>query len=207
MHHSNSHSTNLSPLEGTQGPRRALFVKRWGTLLSPTSPGTFQFSPELLVPGAVEALFRASQAGWWIYLLGNEDEVAHGHVEQETWERFEEELIQHLTKNGVRVVRSYGCTDDPIDGVTGHCKESVYRLPNTGAMYHAKQADGVELKNSWVVGDDSLELAAGWRAGCLTAGILGEREDITGPLETDAAFVAADLPSALEALVTAVRAA
>ena len=81
MHHSNNHSSNLSPLEGTEGPRRALFVKRWGTLLAPTSPGALRFSPELLVPGAVEALFRASQAGWWIYLLGNEDGVAHGHME------------------------------------------------------------------------------------------------------------------------------
>jgi phosphoglycolate phosphatase-like HAD superfamily hydrolase len=74
-------------------------------------------------------------------------------------------------------------------------------------MYHAKQTDGIELKTSWVVGDDTLELAAGWRAGCLTAGILGERQGIAGSLETDTAFVAADLPTALQALVTAVRAA
>ncbi len=207
MHHSTSNSNHHNPLEGTQGPRRALFLKRWGTLLSPTSPGACRFSPDLLVPGAVEALFRASQAGWWIYLLGNEDEVAHGHVELETWERFEADLLQHLAKNGVRVARSYACTDDPSDGVVGHRKESVYRLPNTGAMYHAKQADGVELKTSWVVGDESLELAAGWRAGCLTAGILGERDCIKGSLETDTAFVAADLPTALQALVSAVRAA
>ena len=96
MHHSSNRSYNLSPLEGTQGPRRALFVKRWGTLLSPTAPETSCFSPELLVPGALDALFRASQAGWWIYLLGNEDEVAHGHVKLETWERFDADLLQHL---------------------------------------------------------------------------------------------------------------
>ena len=207
MHQSSTDSRHLDPLEGTQGTRRALFVKRWGTLLSPTSPGSSRFSPELLAPGAVEALFRASQAGWWIYLLGNEDEVAHGRVELEAWEGFEADLLQHLSKNGVRVVRSYVCTDDPVDGVAGHRKESVFRLPNTGAMYHAKQTDGIELKTSWVVGDDTLELAAGWRAGCLTAGILGERQGIAGSLETDTAFVAADLPTALQALVTAVRAA
>ncbi|MCH2107557.1 MAG: hypothetical protein MK291_13055 [Planctomycetes bacterium] len=199
--------SQLSPLEGTQGPRRALFIKRQGTLLSSAALSAARFTPELLVPGAVDALFRASQAGWSIYLLGNEDEVAHGRMDIETWERFEDELLQHLRGQGVCVVRSYSCTDDPIDGVGAHRKESVYRLPNTGAMYHAKQAEGVELKSSWIIGNDALELAAGWRAGCLSAGILGEQECITGSLETDTAFVARDLPGALQALITAVRAA
>lgn len=200
-------SSQLPPLEGTQGPRRALFIKRQGTLLTSAALCADRFSPELLVPGAVEALFRASQAGWSIYLLGNEDHVAHGHMEYELWERFEADLLSHLERQGVRVVRSYSCTDDPVNGVKGHRKESVFRLPNTGPMYHAKQFEGIELKSSWVIGDDSIELAAGWRAGCLSAGVLGAREHVTGTLETDTAFVAEDLTGALQAITTAVRAA
>ena len=207
MFNHTSNQSNLAPLEGTDGPRRALFVKRWGTLLQRPESGFPRFDPDLLAPGALEALFRASQAGWWIYLMGNEDDVAHGRVDMETWEQFERDLMDHLSKNGVRVIRSYACTDDSVEGVKEHCKESVYRLPNTGVMYHAYQAEGVELKSSWVIGDETLELAAGWRAGCLTAGILGEGDEITGPLETDTAFVAADLRGALEALVTTLRAA
>ena len=202
-----SQQPHLVPLEGTDGPRRALFVKRWGTLLTMPESGLSAFHPDLLVPGATEALFRASQAGWWIYLLGNEDAVARGSLDQETWEQFESELLDHLTRHGVRIMRSYSCTDDPKRGIPGHCKESVYRLPNTGAMYHAHQAEGVELRSSWVLGDETLELAAGWRAGCLTAGVVREGEDISGPLEIDVAFVACDLASAIETLVTPVRAA
>jgi len=206
FHPSRKHSY-FTPLEGTDSPRRALFVKRWGTLLCKPESGFPRFSPDLLSPGALEALFRASQAGWWIYLLGNEDDVANGSIDQETWEGFESDLMDHLAKQGIRIVRSYACADNPKDGVAGHRMESVYRLPNTGAMYHAHQEEGIELKSSWVIGDETLELAAGWRAGCLTAGILGEGDEISGPLETDMAFVAADLRGALEALVTTIRAA
>ena len=197
----------IAPLEGTDGPRRALFVKRWGTLLRNPESGFPRFDPELLMPGALDALFKASQAGWWIYLLGNEDDVAHGRVAQETWERFERDLLDHLSKHGVRVTRCYTSIDDPSEGVEGHRKESVYRLPNTGALYHAHQSEGIELKSSWVLGNETLELAAGWRAGCRTAGILGDRDSITGPLETDTAFIAQDLRDAIEALVIALRAA
>lgn len=196
-----------APLEGTGGPRRALFVKRWGTLLRMPESSVNRFDPELLMPGAIDALFRASQAGWWIYLIGNEEEVSRGRISQETWGRFEAELIAYLRRHGVRLARSYSCIDDPADGIKGHTKESVYRLPNTGAMYHAHQEDGIELRSSWVLGDDSLELAAGWRAGCLSAGVLGESDCITGPLVTDTAFIAPDLCSALEAIISAVRAA
>ena len=38
-------------------------------------------------------------------------------------------------------------------------------------MYHAAQHDGIELTRSWVIGDSSLELTAGWRAGCALASV------------------------------------
>jgi histidinol phosphatase-like enzyme len=201
------HTPHIAPLEGTSGPRRALFIKRWGTLLCARPEGSLEFSPELVAPRALEALFRASQAGWWIYLLGNEDEVAHGSVPQDAWERFEADLLAYLGSQGIRVVRSYACTDDPVAGAQDHCKESVYRLPNTGAMYHAHQAEGIELRSSWVFGDESLELAAGWRAGCLTAGVHPDASEIPGTLETDTAYIAHDLCAALELLIRTVRAA
>ena len=118
----------------------------------------------------------------------------------------ESEFLQHLAKHGISIARSYACTDDPIHGAPGHRKESVFSLPNTGAMHHARRAEGVDLRSSWVIGDESLELVAGWRAGCLTAGIASEGEEIVGSLETDTAFVSTSLCAVIDTLVTAVRA-
>ncbi len=207
MSYSNNNKAAFAPLEGTKSPNKALFIKRWGTLLNRQEAGFPEFSPELFTEGAVDSLFRANQAGWKIYLLGNEDQVWSGQIDQETWERFEGELIKHLAMQGVTVTRSYACTDDPINGVPGHRKESVFCLPNTGAMHHARQMELIELGSSWVIGDESLELTAGWRAGCLTASVLGPGTQAKGELETDTAFTAPDLSSVLNTLVSAVRAA
>ncbi len=171
-----------SPLPGTQPKPRALFVDRWGTLLAPPPqrPCT-RLADAAPYPGAVDALFRARQAGWNVYLLGNEDDVAQGRLADSDWRTFEEELLAHLGQQGVTVERNYACLDHP-EGRGTHARPSVFCLPNTGSFYHAEQMDGVSLEHSWVIGDSTVELVAGARAGCNTAAVR------TGEACADGAF-------------------
>lgn len=157
-------------LPGTEPPARGLFVDRWGTLLELPSSAPRSFADARFVQGAVDALFLAQSEGWMVYLVGNEDHVAHGEVDDQAWLNFEGELLAALAGQGVRPRRIYACLDHPA-GKDPHRKPSVFRLPDTGLFYHALQADGVHLGQSWVVGDSTLELAAGQRAGCRTAAV------------------------------------
>jgi D-glycero-D-manno-heptose 1,7-bisphosphate phosphatase len=120
--------------------------------------------------GALDALFRASQAGWRLYLIGNEDAVAFGRLATEAWHEIEKKMLKDLVRAGVALGRSYVCLDHP-EGVPGRRNDSVYMLPNTGAFYHALHMDGIDLAKSWVIGDSTLELVAGWRAGCRMAAV------------------------------------
>lgn len=198
----------LAPLPGTGTPMRALFVDRFGTLLeSPPQGSKNPYKQLIFTPGAKDALFRATQAGWALYLLGNEEQVARGLVKEQEWQRFESEILSELTQSGVRVSGCYACLDHPEHGKGKHEKDSVFLLPNTGAMYHARQHDGIDLSQSWVIGDSSIELAAGWRAGCRTAGVrtgLGSKD---GSLQTDLNFVGDDLASVLDEILQLAKAA
>ena len=97
---------------------------------------------------------------------------------------------------GIPIQRSYACTDDP-EGLEPHSKESVFLLPNTGALYHAAQVDGVLLDQSWVVGDSSRELVAGWRAGCRLAGVRTGLAVKDGRFPVDPEMFADDLAGVL----------
>lgn len=186
------------PLPGTTPRPRALFIDRWGTLLDEPPDGTPPaVTSERFSPRAVEALFRASQDGWTIYLIGNEDAVARGQVDDDDWSRFERELLAFLADYGVRVERCYACLDDPEHGHGRHKRDSVYMLPNTGAMYHAMQHDGVELDRSWVIGDGALELVAGWRAGCHLAAVGGRERISESELSVEPEIETPDLASAI----------
>jgi len=166
-----THNGPFAPISGTVPQPRALFVDRFGTLLRAPERGWLEHPDEVeFLPGAREALFRAIRAGWKLYLLGNDDEVAYGDVPLTAWEAIQQRIADDLESAGVIVERSYTCTTRP-DGVRGQVGDSVYLLPNTGAFYHATHTDGIELRKSWVIGDSTLELVAGWRSGCRLAAV------------------------------------
>lgn len=190
------------PIPGTTAPPRALFVGRWGALLARppgAAPGA-RFDPALVSSGATAMLFRACQAGWSVYLIGNEEAVARGRVSDAAWQRFQADLVGWLAGQGVPVVRDYACLDHP-EGKGGHRQDSVFLFPNTGALYHAAQEDGIELGESWIVSADALELAAGWRAGCRLVRIGSSPRASAGELEVEAEGCARDLASAMRELL------
>ena len=191
------------PLPRFQRPSCGLFVDRWGTLLDLPSKGyASRFEDVQFQPGALEALFRAHRAGWQLYLIGNEDQVASGRQSDASWEKLRSALEEHLMQHGIVVKRFYAALDRP-EGKGPHQGDSVFLLPNTGAFYQAHHLDGIELERSWVVGDSTLELVAGWRAGLRMAGVRTGLGLGDGAYEVDPEIVAPDLASALHAVMQA----
>lgn len=151
-------------------PPRGLFVGRDGVLLERCDRPIERFADAALQPRVVDMLFRASRGGWNVYLVGNVTSVAHGALSDAAWTRFESELMDHLRSQGVTIARHYASVDHP-QGTGKHKRDSVFVFPNTGALYHAAQHDGVELNESWLVSADVHELASGWRAGVHAAAL------------------------------------
>lgn len=167
----NKRAQFLPSIPGTGTPPRGLFVSRWGALLErPAGSSARPFDQVQFHARVLEVLFRAGQAGWHIYTVGNEDDVAHGRASDSQWEHFHQDFLAQLRANGIPLVRDYACLDHP-DGKAPHDKESVFWFPNTGALYHAAQEDGIVLAESWMVSAFVPELAAAWRAGAHVAAI------------------------------------
>lgn len=198
----------LAPLPGTSQPKRALFVDRFGTLLeAPSGTPRSTYKEQIFSPGALDALFRCSQTGWAIYLIGNEDAVARGQCKDSVWNQYEEQMLVEMQRQGIPVARSYACLDHPTEGKGSHLKDSVFLLPNTGPMYHARQHDGIRLEESWVIGDSALELTAGWRAGCRTAGIEPVDGVSISDLELEMEFCGTSLADVLDEILHLAEAA
>ena len=181
-------------------PRRALFIARWNVVLQkPTFGHARTMADVSFLPGATDALFHAGQQGWQIYLFGNEDQVPDGRQSLEDWLAIDAGILEHLRSHGVQITRSYAATERP-DGVPPYDKESVYALPNTGVMHHARQEDGIDLDESWVVANDVLSLVAGWRAGCHTAGVATPRIMQADNLSVEPELIGLDLGHTLASM-------
>lgn len=197
----------LPPLPGTGIPCRGLFVSRFGALLERSSADLPRHIEEASFrPRMQELLFRASQARWNVYIIGNVDAVATGRVTDATWERFDTGLLEHLKGQGIAVTRNYACVDHPL-GRPPHDKDSVFLFPNTGCLYHAAQEDGIDLRQSWLVSDDVHELAAAWRAGAHAAAIEKPGARVEDDLQVEPDIVVRGASAAvLEILAAANRA-
>lgn len=190
-------------LPGTELPQRGIFLGRAGALLPLPEASTLPpVDAALFSATALGSLFRATQAGWTLYLIGNEEAVANGMVAEPAWERFEGELRAFLAAQGIPVKRHYACLEHP-QGKGKHRRDSVFLFPNTGALYHAAQEDGIDLGQSWLIAHRTCELAAGWRAGCRTAGIGSCSETAHADLHVEPQVSAASLDEALSLVLSA----
>src|SRR5207247_3609066 len=103
-----------APIPGTALPPRGLFISRHGALLERPVDGVYRrFEDARFTPRSLELLFRAGQAGWKVYVVGNEEGVARGKVSEAAWERFEAGLVGHLAGQGIVLARHYACLDHP----------------------------------------------------------------------------------------------
>jgi D-glycero-D-manno-heptose 1,7-bisphosphate phosphatase len=102
----------------------------------------------------VPSLERARQAGFALVCCTNQPDVGRGLIQQEKVDEINEFMMQQLGLDGFEVCFS-GDDADPR------------RKPNTGMMTDAADRLGIDLRQSWMIGDRWRDIEAGRRAGCL----------------------------------------
>jgi len=127
--------------------RPAVFVDRDGTIISERSYLADPAGVEL-VPGALEALRRLSEAGFPLVVVTNQSGIARGLYTEDDYRAVAARLTEVLEAGGVRIDRTEHCVHHP--DVTGPCG---CRKPDTGMHMRAASALGIDVGRSYYVGD------------------------------------------------------
>jgi len=134
---------------------KAVFLDKDGTLVE-NVPYNVEPSRIRLASGAEEALSRISAQGYGIIVVSNQPGVALGLFDDNAVRRVE----RHL-RSLVPLTDFYYCPHAPGGGC-------ACRKPQCGLLMRAARDYGVELAESWMVGDILDDVEAGRRAGCRT---------------------------------------
>jgi len=142
-------------------PVRAVFLDRDGVLNQaiirngkPYPPRNLQ---ELkLLPGVREALAALKQNGFRLIVVTNQPDVARGAQSKETVEEIHAYLRRELPLDDILT-----CWHDR-DGAC-NC-----RKPQPGLLLAARDRYGIDLRQSFLVGDRWRDVEAGRQAGCRT---------------------------------------
>ena len=141
--------------------RRAVFLDRDGVINRAVVRHGKPYPPANIteveiLPGVDEALAALHNAGYMLIVVTNQPDVARGFTSMAVVEEINQYLAVCLPIDAFRT-----CYHDSADGCT--C-----RKPMPGALIAAAELYGINLSESYMVGDRWRDTEAGERAGCKT---------------------------------------
>ena len=141
--------------------KKAVFLDRDGVLNQAFVRNGKSFSPDtieemVIVPDAATALNRLRQQSFLLVVATNQPDIARKRLSREQVFAMNQYLGSQLPLDAIEV-----CEHDDAD----HCG---CRKPHPGLLLRAAQRDGIELSESFMVGDRWRDIEAGRRAQCRT---------------------------------------
>ncbi len=129
---------------------RAVFLDRDGTILNErgylADPAKMFF-----YPSAFKALRRLKAAGYRLIVVTNQSGIGRGYFDLAAFQRVNRAFLKTLAAKGVRIDAVYFCPHHPTAGCS--C-----RKPNTRLALTAARRFGLDLKGSFVVGDQAGDI-------------------------------------------------
>ena len=163
---------------------RAIFLDRDGTLNvevdSVMTPGDIR-----LIDGAGEAVHLINRAGYRAIVVTNQAVIARGESTEEEVRLVNDRLAQLIGQAGGRLDAIYFCPHHP--DFTGGCD---CRKPAPGMVLRAQADFGLDLGESWMIGDSVKDIRLARNAGTHAALVrTGKGGSDAGPEDwPDAAF-------------------
>lgn len=136
--------------------RKAVFFDRDGVLIKVimrnNQPGGARHLNEIvIIPGAAEAVRLLSEAGFLLFIVTNQPDIARGQLTLTQAQAVNETLVKALGREHIQKV--YLCPHDHAD----HC---ICRKPKPGMLLEAASSHQVDLLSSYLIGDREVDMLA-----------------------------------------------
>jgi len=140
---------------------KAVFLDRDGTIARDVHycrrPEDFE-----LLPTVPEAIKLLNENGFKLVVITNQSGIARGYFTEGTLAQIHQKMKDELAKYGARVDAIYYCPHHPDN-------DCQCRKPKTALFLKAVEEHNIDLKISYVVGDQQMDIDAGKALGCKTA--------------------------------------
>ena len=173
---------------------RAVFLDRDGVLIAEKNY-LHRVEDVVFIPGVAAALKRLQDAGFKLFIVSNQSGIGRGYFTLADVERVNEHLARELARDGVRFEKIYIAPEAPGQPGRG-------RKPSPNFLFDARDEFGVELAQSYLIGDKLADLQCGWNAGVKKSILVrtgyGAELERAEPEQLKRAVVVDDLPGAAD---------
>ncbi|MCU6618475.1 HAD family hydrolase [Achromobacter sp. 77] len=162
--------------------RAAVFLDKDGTVLADVP---YNVAPERMAyaPMALAGLSRLAQTDLRLVVISNQPGVARGLFAADALNAVGVKLAAMFHAAGAHLDGFYWCPHHPEGVVQPYAMACDCRKPKPGLLLRAAQELGLDLAESWFIGDILDDVEAGNRAGCrsILLDVGNETEWRTGP--------------------------
>ncbi len=135
---------------------RAVFLDRDGTIIEEKNY-LCRAEDVVVLPGAAAALGRLQRAGFKLFVVSNQSGVGRGYFTLAEVEKVNEHLLRELGREQAHVEKVYIAPEAPEAPSRG-------RKPSPRFLLDARDELGVDLAQSYMIGDKLIDLECGWNA-------------------------------------------
>ena len=135
----------------------AVFLDRDGTINIEKS---YLCDPDKLelFPGALTALKELQDAGYILFIVTNQSGIGRGYYTEADMHAVNQKLEALASKAGVTFKKIYFSPEAPEE-------DSYGRKPSPRFLLDASEEFGIDLSQSYMIGDKLSDLQCGWNAG------------------------------------------
>jgi histidinol-phosphate phosphatase family protein len=121
---------------------------------------------------SAKAIKKINDLGYLAIIITNQPMIAKGFMTEKDLDEIHKKLETELGKEGAKIDAIYYCPHHPEKGFPGEVRELKIkcncRKPKIGLFLKAKRDFNIDLKKSFCIGDQTMDILAGKRAGCKT---------------------------------------
>lgn len=145
--------------------RRAVFLDRDGTI-NVEKEYLYRVEEFEFISGVPQALKRLQDAGFLLVVVTNQSGVARGYYTLEDVATLHRHMCNELKVFGVEIAGIYVCPHLPDQGQPPYDVDCNCRKGKPGMLQRAAVELGIDLQQSFMVGDKLADVEAGCGAGC-----------------------------------------
>ena len=160
--------SGLIAAKNLKNKQRAIFLDRDGTMN--VSKGFISKAEDLeLIPGTLEAVKAINKSGALAIVITNQPVIARGECSFEELHNIHNKLKTLLGEKGAFVDDIFYCPHHTDKGFEGEVPELKFdcecRKPKTGMVMNAVEKYNIDLSQSYMVGDSTMDLETARNAG------------------------------------------
>jgi D-glycero-D-manno-heptose 1,7-bisphosphate phosphatase len=150
---------------------RAIFLDRDGVIIEEKGY-ICHLSQSAIFPFAAGAIRKMNEAGFKVIGITNQSAIARGLCSKEEVEQLHADIQGILGAEGAVIDRFYYCPYLPGGVIEAYRGSHPWRKPQPGMLLQAAKDFGIDLGESYMIGDSAIDIEAGRNAGCKTILVL-----------------------------------